>query len=176
MSPGKRLLVYILLNVIVSAGTTLTVLWLWNQTHPSPVLPGGIVYPTAPVSNSTETSGTDIAPVDTQPAPIPLNQVVIAIDNVYGVGSLADEVVVIKSLADSNLVLTNWRLEDNSGNIFIFPELTLNKGGAVQVHTTAGVNTVIDLYWGRDIAVWQEGKIAILFDAQGIERARYTIP
>jgi hypothetical protein len=176
MSQGKRLLVYILLNIIVSAGTTLGVLWLWNETHPSPVLPAGINYHTPQIENPTQLSATQNVLVDTQPPPIPLNQVVIAIDNIYGAGSLADEIVVIKSLADSNLVLTNWRLEDNSGNVFTFPELTLNKGGAVQVHSAAGVNTVIDLYWGRDSAVWQEGKTAILYDSQGIERARYTVP
>ncbi len=172
MSQGKRLLVYIIINIIVSAATTLTVLWLWDQAHPTPVLPGGLIYST------TQPQGqeTDTGPVETQAAPIPLNQVVIAIDNIYGVGSLGDEVVVIKSQTDSNLVLTGWRLEDGSGNVFVFPELTLNKGGAVQIHSAPGVNTVIDLYWGRTSAVWQEGKTAILLDAQGIERARYTIP
>ena len=176
MSQGKRLLVFIFLNVIVSAATTLTVLWLWDQAHPTPVLPGGILYPTGMANLPTDNPGSNNEPVATQAAPIPVNEVVIAIDNIYGVGSLADEVVVIKSKTDKSLVLTGWRLEDNSGDAFTFPDLTLNKGGAVQVHSGPGVNTVIDLYWGRSTAVWQEGKTAILLDAQGIERARYTIP
>ncbi len=179
MSQGKRLLAYVLLNVVVSAATTYAVLSLWSQAHPTPTLPAGLVSPTLGSLVLTETAqvtGATSQPADTVAAPIPLGQVVIAIDNVFGVGDLANEVVLIKSKTDASLSLTNWRLEDNAGNVYIFPALTLNKGGAVQVHTAAGVNTVTDLYWGRDTAVWQEGKTAILLDAQSIERARYTIP
>jgi hypothetical protein len=168
-----------LLNVVVSAATTYAVLYLWSQAHPTPALPAGLVSPTLGSLLSTETSqvtGPASQPVATMAAPIPLDQQVIAIDNVFGVGDLSNEVVLIKSKTDASLSLTNWRLEDNAGNVYIFPELTLNKGGAVQVHTAAGVNTVIDLYWGRDTAIWQEGKTVILLDAQRIERARYTIP
>ena len=179
MSQGKRLLAYVLLNVVVSAATTYAVLYLWSQAHPTPTLPAGLIAPTLGTQARTETAqatGPGSQPANTLAAPIPLNQVVIAIDNVFGVGDLANEVVLIKSKSDASLSLTNWQLEDNAGNVYIFPELTLNKGGAVQVHTAAGVNSVIDLYWGRDAAVWQEGKTVILLDAQSIERARYTIP
>jgi len=179
MSQGKRLLAYVLLNVLVSAATTYAVLYLWNQAHPTPSLPAGLISPTLTNLSLTETvQVTDAVsqPVATVAAPIPLDQQVISIDNVFGIGNLANEVVLIKSQTDKSLSLTNWRLQDNGGNIYVFPELTLNKGGAVQVHTAAGVNTVIDLFWGRDTAVWQEGKTVILMDAQGIERAHYTIP
>jgi hypothetical protein len=179
MSQGKRLLAYVLLNVIVSAATTYAVLYLWNQAHPAPSLPPGLVVATLGTTELTLTpQATDPTsqPVDTVAAPIPVDQEVIAIDNVFGVGDLANEVVLIKSKTDASLSLTNWRLEDSAGNVYIFPELTLNKGGAVQVHTAAGVNTVIDLFWGRDAAVWHEGETVLLLDAQRIERARYTIP
>ena len=36
--------------------------------------------------------------------------------------------------------------------------------GAVQVHTVAGTDTVIDLYWGIGDAVWNSGEEARLFD------------
>jgi hypothetical protein len=179
MSQGKRLLAYVLLNVVVSAATTYAVLYLWNQAHPTPSLPPGLISPTLENLVLTETvqaTNPTSQPVDTVAAPIPLDQQVISIDNVFGIGDLPNEVVLIKSKTDASLSLTGWQLKDNAGNIYTFPELTLNKGGAVQVHTSAGVNTVIDLYWGRDTAVWQEGKTVLLLDAQGIERARYTIP
>jgi hypothetical protein len=179
MSQGKRLLAYVLLNVLVSAATTYAVLYLWSQAHPTPSLPAGLISPTLTNLSLTETvQATDAVsqPVATVAVPIPLDQKVISIDNVFGIGNLANEVVLIKSLTDASLSLTNWRLQDTAGNTYIFPELTLNKGGAVQVHTAAGVNTVIDLFWGRDAALWQEGKTVLLLDAQGIERARYTIP
>ena len=179
MSQGKRLLALILINIVVSAATTYAVLSLWTQTHPLPVLPAGLIATTqagnlpTPTSPSANLTG---QPVETVAPPIPVNQVVIAIDNIFGVSNLSNEVVLIKSKTDASLSLTNWRLEDNTGNVYTFPELTLNKGGAVQVHTAAGVNTVIDLYWGQDKAIWQGGKTATLIDAQGIERARYTVP
>ena len=179
MSQGKRLLAYVLLNVLVSAATTYAVLYLWSQAHPTPSLPAGLISPTLGALSLTETAQAATAasqPVATVVAPIPLDQTVISIENVFGIGNLANEVVLIKSQTDISLSLTHWRLQDSAGNTYTFPELTLNKGGAVQVHTAAGVNTVIDLYWGRDAAVWQEGKTVLLFDAQGIERVHYTIP
>ena len=33
---GRRLIVYLFLNAIVSAAVTLTVLWVWDRTHPAP--------------------------------------------------------------------------------------------------------------------------------------------
>jgi Lamin Tail Domain len=179
MSQGKRLFAYVLLNVLISAATTYGVLSLWSRAHPTPSLPAGLISPTLSSLSLTETvQATDTISqiAATVPAPIPLGQQVISINNVFGIGDLTNEVVLIKSTTDTSLSLTNWRLQDNAGNTYVFPELTLNKGGAVQVHTTAGVNTVIDLFWGRDAAVWQEGKMVVLLDAEGIERAHYTIP
>ena len=179
MGQGKRLVAYLLLNIIVSAGTTLSILWLWNQAHPTPIFPQVQASPTGIASLPTNSPGSinqTSQPIDTVAPPLPLNQVVISIVNIFGVGDLANEYVLIKSTTDQSLVLTKWSLEDNAGDVYVFPELTLNKGGAVQVHTTAGVNTVIDLYWGRDASVWKQGVTAVLRDGQGIERANYTIP
>jgi len=177
MSQGKRLLAYVFLNIVVSAATTYAVLTWWSQAHPTPSLPqvpttqGGLL-----ATETAQPVDQGNPPVNTIAAPIPLDQVVISIDNVFGVGNLANEVVLIKSATDASLSLTDWKLEDGIGSTYTFPELTLNKGGAVQVHTAAGTNTVIDLYWGRDAAVWEEGKTVLLLDSQGIERARYLIP
>ena len=37
-------------------------------------------------------------------------------------------------------------------------------------------NTVIDLFWGRDAALWKSGKQATLIDDQGAVRATYRVP
>jgi hypothetical protein len=169
---------YVFLNIVVSAATTLGVLWLWNQAHPTPVFPRNQLIPTTPAVTSTQFQGSSQTnqPANTLPAVLPLTQEFITIVNIYGVGSLADEYVLVKSVTQQSLDLTNWTLDDNQGDKYIFPRLTLINGGAVQVHTMAGVDSVIDLYWGRDAPVWQSGMTAILKDTQGIERARYTIP
>ena len=183
MNQGKRLLFYIVLNILVSACTTLAVLWIWDRSH-TPVLPslGGLfAQPTSPaaglpVSDPT-VQATEAVPASPQPAVTAGEPArLVLIDNVFGVGNLKDEYVLIKRTGDGELSLTNWRLEDGSGSTYTFPALTLYPNGAVQLHTAAGSNSVVDLYWGRDSAVWQIGKTVSLYDDQGKLRATYRIP
>jgi hypothetical protein len=64
---------------------------------------------------------------------------------------------------------------DADRHVFTFPNLTLNTGGAVQVHTNAGTNTVIDLYWGlKTTPSGSSGEEAQLLDPGGNVRAVYT--
>jgi len=103
----------------------------------------------------------------------------VAIDSVIGAGDLDSERVMLKQRGEGELSLVGWRLEDNQGNIFIFPQfpqLILYKGGAVNIYTKVGSNTVVDLYWGLDQPVWKSGDTVVLKDPQGNERASYLIP
>lgn len=175
MSQGKRLLFYIALNVVVSAVTTLAVLWIWgraNQPPPTPPIPT-LAQPGQAASN-TASPAVQESP-STPIATLSPNEKAITIANVYGVGSLQDEVVVIKNVSQKAVLLTGWRLDNGKGDTYTFPSLTLNDNGAVQVHTTAGTDTVIDLYWGRDAPVWHTDDIVTLLDAQGNIRATYQI-
>lgn len=175
MSQSRRLIFYIILNVFVSACTTLAVLILWDRTHSSqPVsvsLPGGQQASTAPAS---------LTPVSTAAAPASSPEPdssgsVILIENVFGAGDLASEVVMIKRTGSGELSLTGWQIS-NGEESFTFPSLTLYTGGAVQVHTAAGVNTVVDLFWGLDHAVWQQGSTVNLMDPLGKVYATFRIP
>jgi hypothetical protein len=74
------------------------------------------------------------------------------------------------------LNLAGWQLKDEDGGTFTFPQLTLYKDGSVQVHSDGGADTVIDLYWGINAAVWSSGENARLFDSQGNLRAVYRVP
>lgn len=169
MSQWKRLLFYLALNVLVSACTTLAVLWIWGRTHqPTPLpTPSALQTTRSPTSTVTQKAAT-------QATPLP-GEISMAITNVFGVGSLKDEVVVIKNQSQKPVLLANWKLEDGKGNVYTFPGLTLNANGAVQVHTAAGADTVIDLYWGRDTPVWQSNDVVTLMDDQGNIRATYRI-
>lgn len=100
----------------------------------------------------------------------------VQIEAVISPGVLENERVVLARSGDGELSLLNWRLEDENGNVYIFPELTLYKGGAVNLHTIAGQNTVVDLYWGLTGPVWKSGETATLYDAQGNVRSTYPIP
>ncbi len=100
----------------------------------------------------------------------------IQIVTVVAPGDLESERVVILLNSDGELGLRDWRLEDEDGNLFLFPDLKLFKGGAVNVYTKAGGNSVVELFWGQASPVWEQGEVATLTDAQGEEWASYEIP
>ena len=100
----------------------------------------------------------------------------IEIVNVVAAGNISDERVVIRLGGDGELALRGWHLVDEDGNLFVFPELTLFKDGAVTVYTKAGTNNVVELFWGLNEAVWESGEKVSLVDPDGNEQAVYTIP
>ena len=254
---AKRLVLYLFLNVVVSATVALGMLWLWNKTHPILSVPIASLGSTA-----TETAlpaalnATPIPPTATQaagptptvylvkpgdtlgtiaqhfglsvqeimaannitnpnvlsvgqsliipvpgsvpptaepasPSLLPTNPVEpprptatqdpnqpqpkLSIRDVRSPGVLADEVLVVAN--DGGPVdLAGWTVRDEVGHQYTFPTLTLLAGGSVSVHTTAGTDSVTDLYWGQAGAVWSSGKSALLSDASGNLQARYTVP
>ena len=281
MKGWKRLLYYVLINIVVSAATTLVVLKVWERTHPplaevitpTPVstpsqtaalatsapaaevteqaaaptdalLPsetprpaptlelieykiksgdtlgsiavefdismadilavntiddpdnlsvGQLIYiPTGPVPIPTATAETPPTPAPSatrQPSATPTagpsptasatltgSEPGVNISSVIGAGDLNTERVVLIRTGDGELDMAGWRLEDSSGQVFTFPQLTLYKDGAVNIYTRAGQNTVVDLYWGLAEAVWQSGETVTLYDAQGSQRATYKAP
>lgn len=164
MSVLKRLLPYLLLNILVSAATTYGVLTWWNLNH-DPVIPGLTEpSPTAPLA-TVSSSGL-----------LPLGVPVIEIGEVNGAGNLNNESVLLRRIGEGELRLNNWRLDDNAGHRFTFPDIVLFKGGAVRVFTRAGSNTVSELYWGLERAVWTAGRTVTLYDDQNNARATFTLP
>jgi hypothetical protein len=71
--------------------------------------------------------------------------------------------------------MAGWTLEDGRGAVFVFPEFTLHRG-AVSVHTRAGQDTVIDLFWGMDESLLSPGTTMTLRDAAGMIQSTFTIP
>jgi hypothetical protein len=100
----------------------------------------------------------------------------VKIMSVIGAGTLSAEWVVVKYTGEDQINLANWELRDGDKNVFVFPQLILHPNGAVQIHTTSGTNTVIDLYWGEESPVWESGEEAQLFDSNGTMRAQYKVP
>ncbi|MRR52762.1 MAG: lamin tail domain-containing protein [Rhodocyclaceae bacterium] len=96
-------------------------------------------------------------------------------ENVFGVGDYENEVVEITRDSDADLVLTGWKLRDESGKEYTFPNLTL-KNGAIRVYTRSGTDSVIELFWGQKEAIWQAGELVTLVDPQGTLQASYRIP
>lgn len=169
----STLLLYLLLNIVVSAGTTLAVLAIWDQLRP-PTL-------TRPPEMSTVESNPAVVITSTEPVPTlpPASASVIEIRSVVGAGDLEQESVLLRRLGEGNLLLTGWTLSGEHNNTYIFPpqpELTLYKDGAVEVLSTIGDNTATTVYWDRSEPAWRSGETIVLTDPEGNERARYTIP
>lgn len=106
-------------------------------------------------------------------------QGIVLIDSVIGPGDLETEKVLLKHQSQGELSLAGWQLEEENGSVYVFPavpNLTLFDNGAVYIHTGAGTDSVIDIYWGLTAPVWQSGDTVILRDDQGNIRDTYPIP
>lgn len=179
MPSWKRLTFYILINIIVSALTVLTVLWIWEKTHPAPqILPNSVaatvqVPPGTSLPNTDDLSNT-LPP--SQSSTLAEDHILVDIDGIFGVGNYELEYVLIHNLSEGSINLFQWHLTNNKGDTFIFPDLTLNKDGAVKLYSKAGINTVIELFWSSQNTLWSSGHIAALLDNDGNVRAIYEIP
>lgn len=179
MRDNRRLLTYIIINVIVSACTILAVLWIWDPANrPAALQPGGQAgVPTGNTISPDVNPPSNATPFPDEPtAVVEIPKGLINIEKIIGAGSAASEIVVLKRQGEGELQLTDWKLQDSNGNGYTFPALTLFKDGAVYVHTAAGADTVIDLYWNQNESLWQSGEKATLIDSQGNIQATYQIP
>jgi len=165
MTSWKRTLPFLLLTVFVSALTTFLVLTWWEQSHRTAL----------PAAQNQPANNQPLQATQAGSAALPAGDEKIAIDNVFGVGDFQTEVVEIKRDSDTDLVLTGWKLRDENGHEYTFPNLTLKKG-AIRVYTRSGVDSVIELFWGQNEAIWAPGELVALIDTQGTLRASYRIP
>lgn len=156
---NRRWIYYLIVNVIVSALTTLLVLTLWEAARGNSVRP--------PTSALTAVAAATLPPVD---------EPTLQIANVFGVGDVEREVVLINRLGAGELNLKGWKLKDENGHSYFFPSLTLNPDGSVQVYTRAGSDSVTALYWNQQHAFWTHGELVTIFDPAGNLRTTYRIP
>ncbi len=153
LDPGKRLLVYLVINIIVSAMTTLVVLALWTRF----VLGGAPDFaPSNPTTDSTSSQ--------------------VVINAVIGAGDLENERVIIEHVGDEDISLTGWRLRDESGAEYRFPALVLHPGAEIDVYSREGDDSASSLYWDRQVAIWSSGEKVSLIDPSSRVQATYTVP
>lgn len=164
-----QLIFYIMVNILVSAATMMGVLLFWESRQPEPVACVPTIAPTAAVAQAT--AQPTIASIP------PLEEEVIRIDNIYGAEYLQDERVVLQRVGVSDLPIYGWYLEDEDGNRFEFPGITLKPGATLEVYSRSGDSTsVLKLFWGAGRSVWEIGETARVYDPQGNLRAEYVIP
>lgn len=201
MKRRPSLLLYLLLNILVSAATALAVLWAWDNVWgaprkaavPAAPLAQNTAQPQAPdatksfsiplvLENSQAATSTLVIPQETagptETLP-PADAKLIEIASIVGAGDPRQEVVLLKRVGEGNLRMVGWKLVGEHKNTYTFPEqpeLILYKDGAVQVYTRDGTDTVTEVYWGRSEAAWRSGELVRLLDPQGNERAVFQIP
>jgi hypothetical protein len=160
-------LYFIAINIIVSALTILVINWLWDRAHPQQAMTiptPGICITTDPIQQAT-----------LQPT-LSAGEIHLKIDNIYGVGILNSEVVVIINQSAGAVNLFNWKLDDGHGTSYSFPDLTLHQAGQVQLFSAVGSDTVTKLFWNLDKAIWKSGKSVTLRSPDGVVYASYVVP
>lgn len=165
MSQRQRLFYYLLLNIFISASVTGGILFWYDRTYRQALIPS--VSVAAPVAVEDAATVTVFNPDE---------EIAVDIVSVIGAETLDAEMVLVRYNGTDELDLTGWRLMDEDDNIFVFPQLKLYPNGAVPIHSKAGKDTVIALYWGMSKSVWESGEEAVLLDPQGNPRATYQVP
>lgn len=178
MKRSGRLIFYLILNIIVSAASTLTVLWLWERAHSVPESDQ-----TDESATSGETGISALESTSTSQATSILDEIEwadedprIAIRTVVGAGNIELEYIEVFNQSDGAVNMTGWQIVDEMENEFTFPALILNNGGSVKVYSKAGDDTVIELYWQAEASIWQSGETVKLLDSDGNTAATYSIP
>lgn len=136
---------------------------------------GGIPTPTPPLTSPPEPTVVP-SPNPTIP-PDAEGEVDLQITGVLGVGELADEAVQLVNAGSRQVGLLDWTLRDEDGYVYTFSLFTLyGAGSGVVIHTEAGEDTAIDLFWGLEEPIWRSGERVTLLDAEGSIQATFVIP
>ncbi|MBI4771197.1 MAG: LysM peptidoglycan-binding domain-containing protein [Chloroflexi bacterium] len=98
----------------------------------------------------------------------------LVVQQVLAPGDLPNEAVRLANLGGA-VDLAGWSLENPRGDRYLFPSLTLFQNGAVTIHTRAGTNSVIDLFWGALAPVWQVGDTLTLRRPDGAPETTFAV-
>lgn len=164
----KKIFPFILLNIVVSAATLLAVLYFWQQKNPLPSSEPTQTIITPIQGNQSSSRSTPTAQI--------LEKRLLRIEGVFGVGDIQVEYILLRNTSESAVDLAGWRIVSDGGRNFRFPNLTLYPKGAVNIYTGPGTDTVTELHWNSDNALWASGDVLTLFDGQGNEHTQFTVP
>ena len=165
MENRKPLLNYILINVAVSALTTLLVLIVWNRMTALP----------EPEQLPTQSESNDAIP-SPESAPISSFSDQLQIITIIGAGDVDNERVLIEHVGTQDVLLAGWTLRDDDGHRYKFPAIVLHSGASLEVFSRSGEDTVTRLFWGQADPVWEISETAALVDPTGETQATYQIP
>jgi len=174
MNQAKKLLFYIVLNIVVSAITIVGVLYLWENTKLKNMLFDSIDIP---AEVSLGASSSDEAAVT--------ENLLIEIGEVGGISNLATEYVRLVrpgSEPGDTISLQDWSIKDENNHQYNILEqsgvasLDLHGQGAVNIYTKEGDSNPIELYLDLSDPIWQPGETVTLIDPDGEVHDTYIIP
>jgi hypothetical protein len=163
MQNRRPLLSYILVNIVISALTTLAVLLIWNRMTAIPDRPISDQDNSPPTISDDASNQSNFADQ-------------LKITTVIAPGDLQNERVLLEHIGDEDVLLAGWVLEDEDGHNFAFPALVLHPGAALEIHSQDGENTVTRLYWNESDSIWSRSETATLLDPNNESQASYQIP
>ncbi|HWQ45783.1 MAG TPA: lamin tail domain-containing protein [Longilinea sp.] len=169
----KRSLPFILLNILVSATTTLLVIFIWDSTHT-----------VTPITSSVETTPSAITQISPgslaacNPSIPNEGEEPVVIQNILGAGDITREVVELRRTGSETLCLNGWSLRDADNNEYEFPRYyqLYSDGVVFRLYTRSGTDTALELYWGQGYPVWSTGEELSLRDPDGNVQATFTVP
>ncbi|MGI6250032.1 MAG: lamin tail domain-containing protein [Anaerolineaceae bacterium] len=172
----KHIFPFLLLNILVSALTILVVLTLWERGKQTDTpFPGFFQRTTAPTPSNLHPAQDEPIKIES-PQPRGSVPVQVKIEAVFGAGDLNVEYVLIRNQGSEPINLEGWTLQGSRKQLYHFPNLSLNSQGAVRLYSRIGTNSVIELFWGLDSALWESGETIQLKDSQGGLQATYDLP
>lgn len=194
----KQWLLFIVVNIAVSAVTTLFVARALMNPGAPPAADKAVAAPVeltqpptptppgeAPVASPTpgEMPVLPAGPIDNAAPPTPTatppavittaTSAQVRISTVLFPGQLSREVVVLVNEGDT-VDLTGWVLASSSGMAYTFGNVTLLKDSFINLHTTTGADVPTDLFWDRSEPAWKAGdRLTLSNGAQEI--ATFTV-
>jgi len=174
MNQAKKLLFYIVLNIVVSAITIIGVLYLWENTKLKNMLFDSSDIPAEVESGNP--SSDEVAVTET---------LLIEIGEVGGISNLATEYVRLVrpgSEPEDTISLKDWSIKDENNHQYNILEqsgvasLDLHGQGAVNIYTKEGDSNPIELYLDLSDPIWQPGETVTLIDPEGEVHDIYMIP
>jgi hypothetical protein len=141
-----------------------------NIQDPNTLEPGTpLILPARVQTEQPASRYPTVTPQEGEAVPWPI------IDSVLSPGVMGNEAVKIVN-PGPNATLTGWRLRTPGGAEYVFKEFSLVAQGAVLIHTAAGIDTSIDLYWDLNEPAWHSGDEVQLLDSLGNLRSVFFIP
>ncbi len=174
MNQAKKLLFYVVLNIVVSAVTIIGVLYLWENTKLKNLLFDSGDIPAEASSAASSLTSTE------EP-----QNLLIEIGEVGGVGNLATEYIRLVrpgTEPGETISLQGWSIKDENNHQYNILEksgvasLDLHDQGAVNIYTKEGDSNPIELYLDLSDPIWQPGETVTLIDPEGEVHDTYLIP